>query len=592
MSAPPSSHTSQTSRPQGLGERLISAALLVAGSIAVLHFFGPIKTGIELHLIPTLALIGVIAGGTTLGAELFRVLADFFGDKKARTPAGIKGAADWGTLKSVACDLCKGWGPYWGAIKGEAIFAEFASNALTLGPAGTGKGVGVIIPTILSIFGSKFVVDFKGELACMLARVLRERGEIVRILNIGEMWTDILGASDCYNPLNLIADNFWRPGGLQDVSGDTNDMSLQLYPEPSGGGGGDDNKYFRDGSRKLIAFVIIIAVLIHGAKATLGHVQTMLEDREFLLQNALWVAGRLPQGDGSKAAMPIERSPWAPTQSDEDLKNFMTYIKGVASSTAALLQSDDSRTLDSFLTGAQQALARFDLTTRAHKYLSKSTFRFADLKTGKPTTVFLVADASRIESQKDALGLVQWCMAQELKRAEDKHRSVNVIADECTNFKLTGLGSLLTWGRAYGIRLHLIIQSLSAFRQTYGEETLNTLLSETEIKQVLPGQREPQTLKLVEEMLGARAVIAESDTRNADKEFFGMKGGSLSEDARPLMTADEIRRTDKAILFIRGNRPLLVDTPPVAAIHPFRDQIDINPFHGKPYRLPIRLRIR
>jgi hypothetical protein len=57
------------------------------------------------------------------------------------------------------------------------------------------------------------------------------------------------------------------------------------------------------------------------------------------------------------------------------------------------------------------------------------------------------------------------------------------------------------------------------------------------------------------------------------------------------MTADEIRRTDKAILFIRGNRPVLTDLPPIAAIHPWRKQIGNNPFYGKPFLLPIKLRI-
>ena len=575
-------------------EKLIRSALLAGASGAALFYSLPLTTGVEIHPLPAAAALGLAAGVAPFMAEALRNLAEWFGDQKAKTPVGHKGTADWSSRNAVKPDLTKGSGPYWGALKGKPIIADYASNALTVGTAGSGKGVGSIQPNVLSIAASKVVIDFKGELSCVLGDALRARGERVILLNIGEMWEDILGASDSYNPLGLIADNFERPGGLQDVTADIRDISLQLYPEPASnaeGGGKDDNRYFRDGSRSLIGFAIQACILVSGHAASLGDVQQMLGDREALRQHALWIAGRLEQADGTTAEIPLETSPWAGSQNPADLANYHTYIRGLADSTARLMEGADTRTFESFLTGAQQALASFDLTTRAHKRLAKSSFRFANLKEGPPTTVFLIADASRIESQKDALALVQWCMAQELKRAPNKHRPVYVIADETTNFRISGLDSLLTWGRGYGVRLHLVVQSLSAFRRVYGKEALNTLLSETESKQFLPGQREPETLKLLEEMLGAKSVVGESFNRGGKREFFGVDGANLAEEARPLMTADELRRTDKTILLLRRNKPLLVDLPSIAAILPYRDLIAINPFHGTPYRKPVALRM-
>jgi type IV secretion system protein VirD4 len=203
-----------------------------------------------------------------------------------------------------------------------------------------------------------------------------------------------------------------------------------------------------------------------------------------------------------------------------------------------------------------------------------------------------VADASRIKAQKPVLSLIQWCMFQELKRHQNKHRPVYLIADEATNFKIHDLGSLLTWGRGYGLRLHLVIQSFSAFRQVYGSDTLKTLLSETEIKQFLAGQREPETLKMIEEILGEQSIISKNHSGKNDSGGFGMDGFSYQENGKPLMTADEVRRTDKSILIIRKNKPMLTDLPPIAAIAPWRTQIDINPFHGKPFLKPIKLRLK
>ena len=190
------------------------------------------------------------------------------------------------------------------------------------------------------------------------------------------------------------------------------------------------------------------------------------------------------------------------------------------------------------------------------------------------------------------MGLIQWCMLQEWKRSPHKHVPCYLLADECTNFKINDLGSLLTWGRGYGIRIHLVIQSLAAFIKVYGKQVLDIVLSETEIKQFLAGQREPETLSLIERTLAMQSVVAEGHRGKHGGAGFDTDGVDYKEDGRPLMTADEIRRTDKTILVIRKNKPLLTDLPPIGAIHPWRDQIGINPFHGKPFLLPIILRLK
>lgn len=279
--------------------RFIPALILGYGAWWVLDRSGPVVTGSEINAVSALAAFLLATCGFVAAADVFGFIADLMDWAKARTPRGDKGKARWArSLRELGKDIAtKGWAPYWGVFRGSAIFADFISNALTLGPAGVGKGIRVVLVTILSIRHSKTVVDFKGELACVLARALRKRGEIVRILNIGDMWTDILGPSDRYNPVHLIADDFERPGGIQDVTDDIDEMCLQLLPEPDGGGGKDDNKYFRDGSRTFLGFAIQTCVLIQGREATLGHVAQLLNDRRSLQQHALWACGRLAQKD-------------------------------------------------------------------------------------------------------------------------------------------------------------------------------------------------------------------------------------------------------------------------------------------------------
>jgi type IV secretion system protein VirD4 len=226
-----------------------------------------------------------------------------------------------------------------------------------------------------------------------------------------------------------------------------------------------------------------------------------------------------------------------------------------------------------------------------HQKTQKSSFRFSELKEGKkPTTVFIMLDANKANAQAPVLGLIQWAMLYEVKNHPSKSRPVYLLIDECTNVQISRLGSLMTWARGCGLRLHFIFQTFHAFKEAHGENALQILLSEAEIVQILSGQRNPETLKILETMLADRSVMTSSHNNQLDQGV-GINSTSYSEQGRALMTADEIKRTNKTILFIRNNKPILVDLPSIAEIAPWRNQISINPFHGKPFKKPVKLRL-
>jgi len=574
------------------------SGVIACGAFYLAHHFAPlIESNGIINVVPAIAvIIGTAHGANTLAAAS-AYLAGIFDIWAAKTPRGRKGQAAWTSWKS----LCKRdvkkwhWAPYWGTYahgwihRGKPICADYSSNCVTIGTAGSGKGVGVVLPTCLAIRDSKLLADFKGANICMLKKALEKRGEIVIALNIGGMHTDILGETHCYNPSNIVSDDFERPGGLNDVGADAEELANQLYPEPAEGG---NDRFWRDGSRTAIQMAILATVLVRGKQANLGQVSQLLDNRAELLNDMLWACGRLKGADGNALPpMPLESSPWAKSHDAADVSAFVAWYRNKASALADLLQSKDDKVAESFLTGARQALSVFNGASRAAKVLSRSTFRFGDMKEGtKPVTVSIVIDASRLATQGKIAALLQWCAFTEFKRHPNFKKPVYFIADETTNFKIDNLPSLQTWGREYGIRWHGFVQSLSAYRTTYGKEALNVLLSETEIKQFLPQQREPETLDLISKLLAQKSVV--NKTHNGSKDHYGIHGFGLAEDSKPLMDADEIRRTDKAILFIRGNRPVLTDLPPIASIHPWRKQIGNNPFYKKRWLLPIRLRIR
>ncbi|MGJ8534866.1 MAG: type IV secretory system conjugative DNA transfer family protein [Alphaproteobacteria bacterium] len=588
------------------GSRFIPACLLAGVSWYALDHTGPLQTGNGINLV-TAGIWGllIISGSVVLGDCLKAAsqISEWFA---ANTPKRLKGTSDWvKSLSEVRRDLIQhDWGPFWGAFeeryflvfrRRKEVIADHESNALVVGTSGSGKGVTDLQVNAMTIRESKVILCFKGENTCVLAGPLRERGEDVRVINLGDLFPDIIGESDTYNILIPIAENFERPGGLLDVFDDVFELNMQLLPEPKGEGGGNDDGYFRQGSREMIGFTVVFCVLIFGDVAALGDVAHELSDRDTLLKNAQWASGKLntASDDVAHRKMPLENAPWAKRHDPEDVKNFIEAFRDKASKVAGILDNKESKTAESFLTGAQQALERFSKGTRAHKKLASSTFRFSQLKEGKkPTTVFIVIDASRIAAQTPAVSLTMWGMLTELKRHPDKHSPVYILADEITNFKIQGLISGLTWFRGFGIRMRLYLQNFPAFREAYSEAALKTLQSECECQIFLPGLRDPETIKFVKDKLAERAVISRGRRGSRAKGFFNIESIDYRESEVPLMTEDEIRRTDKAIFFLRKNKPMLLEPIKIAEIAPFRKQIDINPFHGKPFLLPVKLHLK
>ena len=212
--------------------------------------------------------------------------------------SGLKGDASWATYKDLYSSLLHpsffktGHGSYWGELEGKPLFVDPPAVTTVIGTTGSGKDTTHLLIDAMSTKGSKLFLDFKTDLAEILAEYLRGQGEIVHIFDVDSKSPKHLDASATYNPLDLLLDNFERKGGLLDVMSDLTENAYALYPEPKSEGG-NSNKFFRDGSRGLIKSAMVMTVLIEGRAANISMVLALLQDREKLLHYAQWAAGRL-----------------------------------------------------------------------------------------------------------------------------------------------------------------------------------------------------------------------------------------------------------------------------------------------------------
>ncbi|MBL8499053.1 MAG: type IV secretory system conjugative DNA transfer family protein [Nitrosomonas sp.] len=229
---------------------------------------------------------------------------DLLGSRKV---SGQKGTSAWAKVKEYKDALTKDKrGPFWGCVVDGsrlALFFDYASNVMTVAPSGSGKGIFSVVPNIMSIRHSKVVADFKGELICLCKAALEARGETVKALNPGNLWSHIIGQSDACNPLDMIADDLTRPGGLCDVMDDLREMTGQLLPEPEGKE--SDNSYFREGSRRLIGDAILFDVMVDLFDATLSSVALLIKTvPAWKIRPAGW-----PESISKEKPMPMGHSP-------------------------------------------------------------------------------------------------------------------------------------------------------------------------------------------------------------------------------------------------------------------------------------------
>lgn len=506
--------------------------------------------------------------------------------KLARTPTGVKGTGRWSTRKeALRLSQKYGWGSYFGMIhmgrfrRSRELIIPYESVAVTYGPSGSGKTTKMLLTNAFALkYESKFLTDFKADLTYQLYHPLSRYGEVIVLDISGEYADHPTIKTACYNPFSLVLDCFEQAGCIVDVKATVVEIINQLYPINDK----VPDPYWPNGAREALQTIVIFVIILRGTEGHLGHVEAMLNDSAALLADMQFAAGSCMDAEGNLLpAMALEQTAWAMSglHDAQDVANFIAWFRRRAGELVKMLSAPDTRQIDSFLSGARQQLSDYAETGRLFKTISKTTFRFWQMKEGNtPTTILMPMDSTQLVTQNRAAALLQKCMLMELQRHPNKPRLVFLLLDEAGNAKINGLDTLPTYSRSYGIRLHLFLQNIAAYEHTYGEHAAKILESEAEITQFLPGIREEKTIKLAQRLMGNRSIITTSTS--GERNEFGVKGTSYREESMPLLDEEQIRRTRFTLLFVGQAYGILSDTPTIFEARPWAHEIDPNPHYG------------
>ncbi|TBG75810.1 type IV secretory system conjugative DNA transfer family protein (plasmid) [Rhizobium leguminosarum] len=391
------------------------------------------------------------------------------------------------------------------------------AHLLTMAPTRSGKGVGTIIPNLLTADRSIICIDPKGENA-KIAGDAREKFGPVHILDP----FGITGRpSAAFNPM----DGF-NPAGI-DVAEDVSTLADALvFDEPGVSG----DAHWNEEAKALIA-----GLLLHVIASQPDDRRTLTTLRHLLTLAPEAFRALLDEMQDSDA------------------------VNGLIARAANRHLGKSDREASGVLSAAQRHTHFLD-SPRMTGVLGRSDFRFGDLKADK-ATVFLVLPPDRLAAYSRWLRLLVAQSLTEMARTAPSPQPsappVLYLLDE-----FAALGHLAPIERAmglmagYGVQLWPIIQDIHQLRATYGQRA-GTFLSNAGVLQVF-GVNDHDSARLVSDLLGRETVVFNTAARALDSERTGL---SFAEQhvARPLLTPDEVRNmhAKTELLFIAGQRPIV-----------------------------------
>ena len=435
------------------------------------------------------------------------------------------GSARWVTPREIQrAGLTRDKGVFLGALDGRYLRHNGPEHIMAFAPTRSGKGVGLVVPTLLSWTGSAVVHDIKGENWTLTAGW---RGRFSHALLFNP--TDARSAK--YNPLLEVR------RGEQEVRDVQNIADILVDPE----GALERRNHWEKTSHSLLVGAIL-HVLYAEQEKTLARVATFLSD---------------PQ------------RPFVAT-----LKRMMTtnhlgttdqpQVHPVIASAAREVLNKSENERSGVLSTAMSFLGLYRDPTVA-EVTSRCDWRIADLVDGeRPASLYLVIPPSDISRTKPLVRLILNQIGRRLTEKLDgeagkirRHQLLMMLDEFPALGRLDFFETSLAFMAGYGVRAFLIAQSLNQIEKAYGEN--NSILDNCHVR-VAFATNDERTARRISDALG------QATEQRAMRNYAGHRLApwlahvmvSRQETARPLLTQGEVMQlpADDELVMVAGLAPI------------------------------------
>ena len=428
------------------------------------------------------------------------------------------GSARWATAPEIkTAGLLKPDGVVLGRFDRDYLRHDGPEHVICFAPTRSGKGVGLVVPTLLTWPGSAIVHDIKGENWQLTAGWRSRFGRVL-------LFDPTNPQSSTYNPLLEVR------RGDKEVRDVQNVADILVDPE----GALERRNHWEKTSHSLLVGAIL-HVLYAEPDKTLAGVANFLSDPRRPIESTLRaMMTTLHLGDQSH---PV-----------------------VASAARELLNKSENER-SGVLSTAMSFLGLYRDPVVA-KVTARCEWRIADLiETRQPATLYLVVPPSDISRTKPLVRLVLNQIGRRLTEelhAKGKNHRVLLMLDEFPALgRLDFFESALAFMAGYGLKSFLIAQSLNQIEKAYGPN--NAILDNCHVR-VAFATNDERTARRVSDALGMATELRAMKNYAGHRlsPWLGHLMVSRQETARALLTPGEVMQlppSDELVL-VSGLPPI------------------------------------
>ena len=446
------------------------------------------------------------------------------------------GSARWAEPPDIkAAGLLGPDGVVLGKLGRDYLRHDGPEHVLCFAPTRSGKGVGLVVPTLLTWPGSAIVHDIKGENWQLTAGFRARHGKVV-------LFDPTNPESSPYNPLLEIRRGDFEVRDVQNVA------DVLVDPE----GSLDRRNHWEKTSHSLLVGAILHVLYAEDDK-TLSGVARFLSDPRRPIETTLR-AMMTTRHLGDDGPHPV-----------------------VASTARELLNKSDNER-SGVLSTAMSFLGLYRDPVVA-TVTRRCDWRIADLIADeRPVSLYLVVPPSDISRTKPLIRLVLNQIGRRLTEdlhARDRRHRVLMMLDEFPALgRLDFFESALAFMAGYRIKAFLIAQSLNQIEKAYGAN--NSILDNCHVR-VSFAANDERTAKRISDSLGTatemRAMRNYAGHRLSP--WLGHLMVSRQETARPLLTPGEVMQLPPAdeIVMVAGTPPIKAKKARYYEDHRFTERV-------------------
>ena len=455
--------------------------------------------------------------------------------REART-AATYGSARWATASEVrTAQLMGPDGVVLGRFGRPYLRHNGPEHVLCFAPTRSGKGVGLVVPTLLTWPGSCIVHDIKGENWNLTSGFRALHGRVL-------LFDPTNRRSAAYNPLLEVRRGEWEVRDVQNIA------DVLVDPE----GALEKRNHWEKTSHSLLVGAIL-QVLYAEENKTLAGVANFLSDPKRKIEatlDAMMTTTHL----GNSGPHPVIAS-----AARELLNKSENERSGVLSTAMSFL-----------------GLYRDPVIAQVTR---QSDWRISDLVEGRqPASLYLVVPPSDISRTKPLIRLILnqigRRLTEDLDAQRHRHRLLLMLDEFPALGRLDFFESALAFMAGYGLKSFLIAQSLNQIEKAYGPN--NSILDNCHVR-VCFATNDERTARRVSDALGMATELRAMKNYAGHRlsPWLGHLMVSRQETARPLLTPGEVMQLspDDELVLISGCSPIRVKKARYFEDERFRERV-------------------